>query len=644
MSALVVELDPEGMTLFANETVSAVTGYTAGALLGRNAFNLFFPDAARSQLDAAALILSRGGDLHDYVTRCRTKDGSLLVLEWNTANQYDVNGRLQKIIAFGMNVTGREESAARILRLSRLYAAISETNAALVRSRNPDDLFTAVCRACVEHGGFKLAWVGLADHTVQRINVAKAFGPATDYLNGISLSIDADAPSGRSATATSYREQRVYICNDFATDPATAPWRERAARHGLASSITLPFRRGGKVIGALIAYGGEKNVFDREAVALLEKMTENISFAMDQYEREEEREHHAAAIRLAETRLNQAQVVANIGDWSFDLETRRMSWSPQMFRLFERDPAQGPAGPAEMLGYCFAECAEPAQDCLDRWIGASDRREVEQRVWRRDGRIAYHFYTIMQARDPGGRVTRLYGTVQDITEQRELELERTADALRMAELSRRVVRVQEEERRRLARELHDRTSPNLTAVALNLGLIAAEMASKSAAALESRVADTHALLEDTIAGIREISADLHSSILDHAGLLAALQGYAEQFTRRTAIAVKVSGPAFEPRLAADKESALFRIAQEALTNCVKHARADSIRITLTNEAGHAVLTIADDGAGFDSDTLRRGDHAHGLGLITMRERAEFAGGGFSLESAPGKGTRIRVEI
>jgi len=89
---------------------------------------------------------------------------------------------------------------------------------------------------------------------------------------------------------------------------------------------------------------------------------------------------------------------------------------------------------------------------------------------------------------------------------------------------------------------------------------------------------------------------------------------------------------------------LFRIAQEALTNCIKHAQASAVNIDLSVGNPRTVLTIADDGAGFDLKALGQAGHAPGLGLLTMRERVEFSGGKFSLESAPGKGTRIRVEI
>jgi len=644
MSAMVIEFDPKGAILFVNAAVNAVTGFSPDEALGRNWFELFFSGEHRDQLDGAAGILSQGGHLLNYLTRCRIKDGSRRSLEWTTSNEYGGDGRLQKILAVGVDVSERERTALRIRQLSRLYATISAANESLVRGRSADEVFAAVCRACVEHGGFELAWVGLADHQAQRIAVAEAFGPAIDYLDGIFVSTEANVPTGRGSIGVAFRERRVFICNDIGADPATASWRENAARHGLAALIALPFYQGGKAIGALTVYGGEKNVFVPEAVTLLERMAENISFAMGQFEREEQRQQAEATLRISEARLREAQAIGRIGDWELDLESLQLSWSSQMFRLYERDPATGTPTIGDVLQHYVGESGPPTGENIRRAIATGERVEREQRLRLPSGGDAYHAVVIIPRKNDDGRVTKVFGTVQDISARKKLEEQREVDALRLAELSRRVVAVQEEERRRLAGELHDRTSPNLAAASLNLGMIAADLPPRVPDGLESRLADTRALLAETMAGIRDVCADLRPATLDYAGLPRALREYAEQLSRRTGIAVKVSGESPAGRLNADSESMLFRIAQEALTNCAKHAQASAVNVELSFGNEHTVLTISDNGTGFDPKALGQSGHRPGLGLLTMRERIEFAGGKFSLESAPGKGTRIRVEI
>jgi len=164
------------------------------------------------------------------------------------------------------------------------------------------------------------------------------------------------------------------------------------------------------------------------------------------------------------------------------------------------------------------------------------------------------------------------------------------------------------------------------------------------AEIKSRFADMQGLLADTMASIHDTCAGLRPAMLDYAGLPRALQGHVEPFSRRTGIAVEVSCTDHDRRLSPDQETCLFRIVQEALTNAAKHAKASAIKIELVHAAQRTVLTVSDNGVGFDPSTLRQSEHRPGLGLLTMRERVDVAGGKFSLESELGKGTRIGVEI
>lgn len=280
-----------------------------------------------------------------------------------------------------------------------------------------------------------------------------------------------------------------------------------------------------------------------------------------------------------------------------------------------------------------------AQGYQDLWrtilAGEVWRGELINR--RKDGSHYLEDQTITPVRDQNGTIQHFIAVKQDITERKQGEK-------RMEELSRHLVVVQESARRRLSGELHDRTSPNLAAIGVNLDIITATMLEGQSPLLTERIADVRALIEDTTASIREICTDLRPPVLDYAGLAAALESYIKQFQRRTGIAVRVDCARPAARLAPALESMLFRIVQEALTNCAKHSRAKSIMVSLKSDAQAVVLTVSDDGIGFDPDLLGQTTHTGGLGILTMREMTEFAGGKFSLQSTPGNGTRIEVEI
>jgi signal transduction histidine kinase len=221
---------------------------------------------------------------------------------------------------------------------------------------------------------------------------------------------------------------------------------------------------------------------------------------------------------------------------------------------------------------------------------------------------------------------------------------RDMDARRVEDLSRRLVAVQESERRQLALDLHDLASPNLAALRLNIEAIQSELPESIADRFGAQLSDIAAILDDTTISLRDICSNLRPAMLDYSGLLPALKDYAAQFSRATPVSVVVKGAEPLQPLSPDVESLLFRIAQEAVTNAIKHAGATSIMIELLHDADRTCLVIVDDGVGFDQAQLGKEGSKPGLGLVTMRERAEFAGGRFSVESAPGRGTRVEIDI
>jgi signal transduction histidine kinase len=217
------------------------------------------------------------------------------------------------------------------------------------------------------------------------------------------------------------------------------------------------------------------------------------------------------------------------------------------------------------------------------------------------------------------------------------------EKLEAAKISRRLVEVQESERRTLANALHDLVGQKLTALNINLNIVKSESACVMTAQSGARLGDSLKLVEETIESIRDVMAELRPAVLDDYGLTAALRWYAEQFSKRTGVATTVIEQA-PGRLPVAAEEALFRIVQEALTNVAKYARATHATVTLGVTAQASCLTIADDGCGFDSTAPEQPARERGWGLMIMRERAAAVGAELKVESAPGQGTRIIVTL
>ena len=225
---------------------------------------------------------------------------------------------------------------------------------------------------------------------------------------------------------------------------------------------------------------------------------------------------------------------------------------------------------------------------------------------------------------------------QDITERKRAakELEEANHQLRF--LSRRLFEVQEEERRHLARELHDEIGQALTAAKINLQSVTGNGGSANFARLQ----ETTAILDRLLGQVRQISLDLRPSMLDDLGLVPALRSLLDQQGRRASVAVRFSAENMPEKLDPEIQTTCFRIAQEAITNAVRHADATQIDVDLRCENGKLRLLIRDNGIGFDVESVRA--QTAGLGLVGMEERAALVGGQAKITSSPSKGTTIEV--
>lgn len=210
------------------------------------------------------------------------------------------------------------------------------------------------------------------------------------------------------------------------------------------------------------------------------------------------------------------------------------------------------------------------------------------------------------------------------------------------DMARVMLKGMEEERKRLARELHDETCQALTSVMVNLEAVVQQLPEESTAAQRLKMTQevTRATLDDT----RRFMFDLRPSVLDDLGLVPAIRWYISQRVLPAGIAADFQSSGLDERLAEEQETALFRIVQESITNAVKHGRARRIQVSLSRQGDKVKAVVRDDGSGFDLDRLHRGEIHSGMGLYGMHERARLVGGSIQIDSAPGRGTTMRVTV
>jgi signal transduction histidine kinase len=233
------------------------------------------------------------------------------------------------------------------------------------------------------------------------------------------------------------------------------------------------------------------------------------------------------------------------------------------------------------------------------------------------------------------------GTLERDSARRCEEIERAKGDLQ--QLSARLLNVQEEERKRLSRELHDGIGQTLTALRIEISRVGGPGSNGGMDGAE-RLMHARSLAEEAVRTTRDIALLLRPSILDDLGLEAALRWQAEEFTRRTGIPCEYANQSLQEHLPEAWKTCVYRIVQEAISNCQKHAAPTRVRVSLRQESEMLTLEVEDDGCGFvvnDNGTPAR---SPGLGLLGMRERAAMLGGSITISSSPGRGTKLVIRL
>ena len=353
---------------------------------------------------------------------------------------------------------------------------------------------------------------------------------------------------------------------------------------------------------------------------------------------EREQRHISKQLERERTRLVEAQEVAKMGSWEADLQSLNVIWSEQTHRIFEADPSRFHPTRPKFREFIHAEDRAKVDAAF---VASLDKRSpctVEYRIVMPDGRVKILEERWQAFHDEEGKPIRVAGTCRDITERVRAEEE-------LQRLSGQLLRLQDQERRRIARDLHDSTGQDLVALATTLSQLHASIPSPSRK-LRKLASQCQALADQCIREVRTLSYLLHPPMLDEAGLEDAIRDYASGFTERTGIEVEVEISPRLGRMIPDVEVALFRVVQESLTNIQRHSGSPQARIRIDRDPAKITLEIGDKGSGISGNLRRRkaeSPFGPGVGIPSMHERVKLIGGHLEIESSD-SGTTVRVTI
>ena len=623
-----IALDKDWRYTYANKAVGELVGMSSASLIGKNVWELFpqAKDSATYQLFHKAMQEQRYMYNEDYFEPLDL---------WQENHVYP---SAEGISVFIKNVTERKKAEQKIIKANRLYFFISQVNQMIVRTTNQETLFKEACRIAVELGKFKLAWIGLIDETSQTVVPEIYAGAGEEYLSEIKPISVRNVPEGLGPTGRAIREGKYHICNDIELDPQMLPWKEQALNNGYRSSMALPIKKFGRVIGAFSLYSPEKNFFDESEIALLEEAVGDVSFALEVFEKESQRQKAELGVVESERRYHTLAEVSPVGIFHTDEKGSTTYVNPRWCQI------SGMTYEAAMGNGWFDAVHEEDKDKLRRgWEEATSKKEVsvsEYRFVRPNGSIAWVIGQAIPERDTEGNIVGYVGTTTDITERKkyEKELEETSEKLR--QLTAHLLNIREEERKRIGREIHDELGQQLTAIKMDVSWIA-KKTDPANEAFKTKLQNVIGLLDGGNQSIRRILNELRPVILDDYGLVEALKWQAQQFSSNTGVPVDFRTSESQIRVAEEITTCVFRVFQEALTNITRYAKASKVMVSLDVDNESILLNIEDNGTGFDTESSKT---KKSFGILGMKERVFSLNGSFNLVSAPGKGTRITINL
>jgi signal transduction histidine kinase len=343
--------------------------------------------------------------------------------------------------------------------------------------------------------------------------------------------------------------------------------------------------------------------------------------------------------------------MANLGHWEYDIANDLFTFNDQFYKIFHTT--------AEQSGGYTMHSAEYAQRFVHpgdvavvveetrKAIETTDphfNRTIEHQMLYTDGTVGYISVRFFIVKDSHGRTVKTYGVNQDITKRKRAEeaLKQSKEQLRF--LSSRLLDAQEEERKRIARELHDSIGQSLAAIKFNVENVLADTGKHLNGRTVNSLQQIISLVRNSMEEVRRIYTGLRPSMLDDLGIIATIGWFCRDFQRTyESICIKQQMGIEEADIPEPLKIVIFRIVQEALNNIAKHSGAESVNLCLEKKDGRIELAIDDNGAGFDVDSaLAKSRHHKGLGIAGMKERTELTGGTFCMESVIGEGSTIHA--
>ncbi|MFV5700906.1 PAS domain S-box protein [Flavobacterium sp. XS2P12] len=342
-------------------------------------------------------------------------------LVWHEMNSLPVVEPERTVICHGIitDITESIRAEQKLIKANRLYLFISQINQMIVHTTDEEALFREACTIAVDIGKFRMAWIGTIDEDTKKLIPVMIAGEDSGYLSIIKKISVEDIPEGRGPGGTSMREGRSVICNDIENDSMMQPWIKEALERGYFSSMAVPIKKFGKVIGAFSFYADEKNFFDAEEIALLEEATSDVAFALEILEKEDLRKKAEQSVFESEQRYHLLTEVSPVGIFQTDASGNTTYVNPRWCQISGLSFVEALGN-----GWLKAVHNDDKESLFNGWENATYNKEIslsEYRFVRPDGTIAWVIGQAIPEKNSENQIIGYIGTITDITERKITE-------------------------------------------------------------------------------------------------------------------------------------------------------------------------------------------------------------------------------
>ena len=624
----VVITDTKGDIEYVNPCFTESTGYAAAEVIGKNQRVLKSGITSEEEYKKMWDLITRGEEWRGEICN-KKKTGELFWEQGSISPIRDKSGVITHFLAVKLDITKKKEAEEKLYRSRRALKALSACNQAMIHAETEQRLLDDICHIIVKEGGYRLAWVGYAINDRKKTVQPMASFGETQYLKNIDVRWS-DTKLGRGPSGVSIRTEKISVVKGIDIDPNVSPWFKSANMAGLGSSIGMPLMINSKVLGTLAIYSSEPNAFDDEEINLLKKLSDNLAHGIKTVRQEGERKEAEKRLRSLEKALETTTMGVTITD--------------NQGKILYVNQAE-----AETHGYLAKELIGKSSGLfappeLRRRRAPEDLLEKTKKresinIRKNGGAFPVNLISDV-VRDSSGNSLGLVTISEDITERKKFEEELKNSREQLKNLIEHTENVREEERRRIARDIHDELGQVLTVFSFDLAWILKKL-NKDQIDITNKIAATSGLINGAIETVQKIADELRPTLLDDLGLVAGLEWQTSDLETRTGISCSLT---IEPEdLIVDNNlsTELFRIFQEALTNVARHAKATRITASMRMNDSGLYLSIADNGKGISASEIKS---STSIGLIGMRERIYPWKGTVDIVGKKGKGTTVRIKV